>query len=75
MTPRLVPLMSRHDGRGKSTGRPRIQGRTHCKNGHELNQGNMYVNPRGTVVCRECQREGKRRRATLSNSPVPDLSE
>lgn len=30
--------------------------KTHCKNGHPLSGTNLYVDPTGKRVCRECQR-------------------
>lgn len=33
--------------------------RTHCKRGHELGGGNLYVNPRGERQCRKCIRMRK----------------
>jgi len=30
------------------------EGRTHCKHGHDLSVGGVYVNPKGYKVCRRC---------------------
>ena len=35
---------------------------THCPQGHEYAGENLYVNPQGARICRECQRERDRRR-------------
>jgi len=33
------------------------RGMTHCKNGHELTEANIYVGPTGTQWCRQCRRD------------------
>jgi hypothetical protein len=38
--------------------------RTHCKNGHPLTPANSYKTQEGSIVCRTCQRERKRRPGT-----------
>jgi len=35
--------------------------KTHCKNGHEYTEENIYVDPRGNRQCRECRRDSVRR--------------
>lgn len=37
------------------------EGKTHCPNGHPLDDVNSYVDPRGTRRCRTCAREQLRR--------------
>lgn len=34
---------------------------THCPSGHPYSGDNLYVNPAGRRVCKECTREAKRR--------------
>jgi len=34
---------------------------THCKNGHEFDEANTYVTPRGHRSCKACAREAARR--------------
>lgn len=36
--------------------------KTHCQNGHEFNQVNTYVNPKGHRTCRPCKAAYKQRR-------------
>lgn len=36
--------------------------KTHCKRGHEFNQGNTRLGCNGDRICRQCLRENKRRR-------------
>jgi hypothetical protein len=45
--------------RGKWTGRERVPAaiKTHCKNGHELTDENVYVTPTGYRQCRRCRTE------------------
>lgn len=37
--------------------RPRVPVRTVCSHGHDLDEVNAYVHPRGGLVCRVCVRE------------------
>lgn len=39
----------------------RIRTRTHCKRGHEFTPDNIYTDPHGTRVCRECLRISQRK--------------
>ena len=32
------------------------KGKTHCKRGHPLSGGNLYITPDGRRLCRECRR-------------------
>jgi hypothetical protein len=38
------------------------QARTHCRRGHEYTPENIYIQPRGTRVCRTCLRATARER-------------
>lgn len=48
-------------GVGPEVTRARHISKTHCTHGHPLFGDNLYVNPKGWRVCRECMREFKRR--------------
>lgn len=43
--------------------------KTHCKRGHPLRGKNLYVNPRGSRICRKCQLMHGRSRAHLRRKP------
>jgi HNH endonuclease len=45
-----------------SKGRASHQKRTHCPHGHEYDEKNTYVNPKGARVCRECRNRQDRER-------------
>ena len=53
-TPRLNALDS------VARGRHFHGSKTHCKSGHSLSGTNLYVDPTGKRVCRECQRRWSR---------------
>jgi hypothetical protein len=40
---------------------------THCKRGHELSGPNVYLNPRGVRVCKECRRLHKTKHRSVAN--------
>jgi len=48
---------------GKASGAKK-SARTHCKNGHERNARNTYVNSKGWKICRICACDKERRRRT-----------
>lgn len=51
------------DGRlGQSGAGGVVIPRTHCKRGHSLSGGNLYLAPSGERVCRECRRARDRAR-------------
>ena len=45
----------------------RNEDQTHCKWGHELTDDNVYMNPKGARMCRECNRQ--RARDFLARNP------
>jgi hypothetical protein len=54
-------------------GRQRWQKQTHCKNGHELDGDNLYVDPSGRRNCRTCRLAASRDRndRNRKGAPVP----
>lgn len=36
------------------------QGATHCKHGHPWTKENIYTDPRGEKLCRECKKQRNR---------------
>lgn len=46
---------------GRLASAEKKRNRTHCKRGHPLFGENLHINPAGARVCRECNREAKRR--------------
>ena len=54
--------------KGRAGGRPAAQAaQTHCKRGHEFNDANTYMTPKGQRTCRACRRlHNAKRRASSS---------
>lgn len=47
---------------------PRAQDRSHCKNGHDYANGNLYIAPSGTRNCRICRKAAVLRLAAKRKS-------
>lgn len=41
--------------------RDRMRQKTVCRHGHSLTGQNLYINPKGTLICRACRNEAARR--------------
>ena len=40
---------------------------THCKYGHEYNEQNTYISPKGIRLCRECSKRNDKKESTKSS--------
>lgn len=57
---RSKPMPAGVHEKGIAAARASRRAQTHCKRGHPLSDGNLYINKRGARVCKECRKEHKR---------------
>lgn len=62
-------INTRRGETGQERGRQQ-KTKTHCPRGHKYEGGNLYVNPKGYRICRECMKGHRRKyRATVVVEP------